>query len=348
MGRYIIVGAGAVGGTIGGRLYEAGHDIVLVARGAHYEAMRKEGLRLITPDGDRTLPIPTVDRPEAVDLLPDDVLILATKTQDSAAALDAWAARPVSGGHAGTGATAGAVLPVVLAQNGVENERLALRRFSHVYGASVWLPAGHLEPGVVESRGTPISGILHLGRYPGGEDDTARRISAALEKSKFRAPVCVDVMRWKYAKLVSNLANSIEALCGPTDDPRAQELRRRVKAEGESVLVAAGIDYATDEERAPYVALLRMEPAAAGRPQYSGSTWQSLARATGSVETDYLNGEIALLGRCHGVPTPANEALQRAVGQFAREQRPAGSFDPDRLAELIDLTDQYRGPERTE
>ena len=53
--RYIIVGAGAVGGAIGGRLAEAGHDVVLVARGAQYEALRTGGLRLTTP----TAPVPT-------------------------------------------------------------------------------------------------------------------------------------------------------------------------------------------------------------------------------------------------------------------------------------------------
>ena len=54
-----------------------------------------------------------------------------------------------------------------------------------------------------------------------------------------------------------------------------------------------------------------------------GSTWQSLARGTGTIETDYLNGEIALLGRLHGVPTPVNAALQ-AIAPGWRERRRAG------------------------
>ena len=56
--RYIIIGAGAVGGAIGGRLFESGHEVVLVARGAHLEALREGGLRLRTPEGSLTLPGP--------------------------------------------------------------------------------------------------------------------------------------------------------------------------------------------------------------------------------------------------------------------------------------------------
>ena len=62
--RYIVIGAGAVGGTIGGCLFEAGHDVVLVARGAHLDALRVHGLRLATPMGTHTLRIPAVpDQP---------------------------------------------------------------------------------------------------------------------------------------------------------------------------------------------------------------------------------------------------------------------------------------------
>ncbi len=58
--RYIIIGAGAVGGTIGGCLFQGGHDVVLVARGAHLDALRAHGLRLATPLGTDLLDIPAV------------------------------------------------------------------------------------------------------------------------------------------------------------------------------------------------------------------------------------------------------------------------------------------------
>jgi 2-dehydropantoate 2-reductase len=98
--RYIIVGAGAIGGTIGGRLFEAGHEVVLVARGPHLDALRARGLRLVTPDGEAALPIPAVGGPGELDLRDGDVLVLAVKTQDAEAVLAEWAWRPVRGGTA--------------------------------------------------------------------------------------------------------------------------------------------------------------------------------------------------------------------------------------------------------
>lgn len=102
--RYIIVGAGAVGGAVGGRLAEAGHQVVLVARGAQYTALRDDGLSLTTPDGTHVHRIPVADGPAAVELEAQDVLVLAVKTQDAVAALDDWSVRPVAGGGtAGSG-----------------------------------------------------------------------------------------------------------------------------------------------------------------------------------------------------------------------------------------------------
>ncbi|MBT2491582.1 ketopantoate reductase family protein [Streptomyces sp. ISL-96] len=331
--RYIIIGAGAVGGTIGGRLAEGGHEVVLVARGAHYDALRAGGLRLTTPEGTRTHPLPVVQSPDGLGpfLRADDVLILSVKTQDSAAALDTWAARPVAGGG-----TAGGLLPLVCAQNGVESERLALRRFRHVYGMCVWLPATHTDPGCVSAAGAPVSGMLHVGRYPSGVDDTVRRIAADLAKSRFLAPVVPDVMRWKYAKLLSNLANSIEAVTGLIASDEARALFKRALAEGQATLAAAGIEATSPAEQAEARGgRITLEPLD-GAERGGGSSWQSLSRGTGTIEADYLNGEIVLLGRLHGVPTPVNEALQRVANTFARERRQAGSMEVAELTALVD------------
>ncbi|MFE3824554.1 ketopantoate reductase family protein [Streptomyces sp. NPDC059092] len=328
--RYVIIGAGAVGGSVGGRLAEAGQDVVLVARGAHYAALRADGLRLTTPDGTRAHRLPVVDGPDALALRRDDVLLLSVKTQDSTAALDAWSARPVAGGG-----TAGELLPLVCAQNGVESERLALRRFRHVYAMCVWLPATYVEPGAVSAGGAPYTGMLHLGRYPSGTDATAAAIAAGLAKGKLLAPVVPDVMRWKYAKLLANLANAIEAVTGVIGE-ETWELVRRASAEGAAVLDAAGIAYVGPEEQAETRGEnIGFDPSG-GVERGHGSSWQSLSRGTGTIEADYLNGEIALLGRLHGVPTPVNDTLQRLANTFARERRAAGSMSVSELTALID------------
>lgn len=342
--RYIIVGAGAVGGTIGARLRQGGHDVVLVARGAHHAALAGLGLRFATPAGVATLRLPAVSGPAELSLRPDDVLIVAVKAQDAVAALDAWAWRPVAGGG-----VAAHSLPVFCAQNGVAGERMALRRFRHVYGMCVWLPATHLEPGVVEAQGAPKTGLLPVGCYPAGTDETARRVAADLAGSTFLAPVSADVMHYKYGKLLSNLANAVEAVCGVVPGPggstagsngagdaaAAAELRRRARQEGEAVLTAAGIGYMDPAE---LVALgrhqVRIQPAG-GAHRTGGSSWQSLTRGTGSIEADFLNGEIVLLGREHGVPVPVNELLQRLANQFAAEHRAPGSITPGEMAALM-------------
>lgn len=316
--HYVIIGAGAVGGAIGGRLYQHGHRVTLVARGAHHDVIRERGLLLATPDGEHKLDVPVIAGPAGGLLLePDSVLVLAVKSQDSAAALAAWADVPVRGGG-----VAADRLPLLCAQNGVANERLALRLFARVYGVCVWLPATYLTAGTVMAEGHPNTGVLHLGRYPYGCDVIAERIAGDLSGSRFVAPVRDDVMRWKYGKLLGNLGNGLGALFGTAD----RKLSGQLRAEGTAALEAAGITYTSrEEEVAERGDLIRVLPVA-GQRRAGGSTWQSLARGTGSVEVDYLNGEVVLLGREHGVATPVNLAVQLAVRRAVRAGIGAGEF----------------------
>src|SRR5271165_4663479 len=114
--RYVVLGAGAVGCAIGGRLFEHGQDVVLVARGAHQAALASAGLELRDPERTVKLPIPSTCSLAEVDFQQGDIAVLATKTQHSEQLLVQLAA------------SAPASTPVVCAQNGVENERLSLRR----------------------------------------------------------------------------------------------------------------------------------------------------------------------------------------------------------------------------
>src|SRR5688572_27381440 len=141
--RFIIYGAGAVGAVMGARLHGAGYDVVLIARGPHADAMRARGLVLETPSGRELMQIPTVTSPDELDLTTDDAVILAMKTQDVSFAIDHLAA------------VAPLELTMVCAQNGVEAERIALRRFERVQGLSVMLPALFLRPGHVQAYGHP-------------------------------------------------------------------------------------------------------------------------------------------------------------------------------------------------
>ena len=317
----MVYGAGAVGGVLGARLHEAGHDVVLVARGAHLEAIRSGGLTLATPDGSRTLPVPAVAGAAHVDLDEPTVVLLAVKShQTDAAVIDLLGAAPPS-------------TPVVCVQNGVANEPALLRFFEQVYGVCVMMPTGHLEPGVVEQHCSPVPGILDVGRFPSGVDDVAHSVADAFGSAGFVSEPRADIMAWKRRKLLMNLANAVQACCGSGSG--VDELRSRALAEGEAVLAAAGLSLVGEEEDRVRRGDLLQTREIPGRERGGGSSWQSLRRGTGTIESDYLNGEIVLLGRLHGVPTPCNELLRRTASRLAREGAAPGTVPAaDLLARL--------------
>jgi 2-dehydropantoate 2-reductase len=145
-------------------------------------------------------------------------------------------------------------------------------------------------------------------------------------------------MRWKYAKLLGNLAQTVEALCGRIAGGEAIVLTERARAEGAMVLKAAGVDCASPAEIAGLrTGKVETQPLADGEGAL-GSSWQSLARGTRSIEADHINGEIVLLGRTYGVLTPVNEALIRLANTSAREGLEPGGLTPARLLELADAT----------
>lgn len=309
--RFVVFGAGAIGGVLGGRLAEHGADVVLVARGAHLEAIRERGLTIESPDATVTVRVPAVGAPAEASLTDGDVVVLAVKGQDTNAALIALAGCAPPG------------TPIVCAQNGVDNERAALRRFEHVYGMCVMCPATHLEPGIVQASSSPVTGLMDLGRWPSGHDDVAVEVAAALSAASFSSVARDDIARWKWGKLLMNLGNAVEAVFVPDD--AARELARLARDEGGACLTAAGIAFVDrDEDAARRGGLLTVRPIGASL-RGGGSTWQSLTRSKGEVETDYLSGEIVLLGRLTGFATPVNERLQSLANELARRREPPGT-----------------------
>ena len=318
--RYIIYGAGGVGCVIGGKLHQAGNDVVLVARGAHLDALRTTGLTLHTPSTSDVMKIPAVGHPSEIDFAEGDVVFLTMKSQDTDQALDELVA------------CGGRNLPVICTQNGVENERRALRRFNSVYAMMVFLPASFLEPGVILGSAAPLCGVLDAGCYPEGTDDRIVQVCADLEAAGFGAHPDPKVMRFKYSKLLMNLGNALQAAIGP--ELRLADVGTALREEAESCYRAAGVEWATPDEERARRENMRAQPIA-GHERGGGSTWQSFVRGLPTVETDFLNGEIVLLGRLHGVPTPVNAALQDLAQRLVAEGREAGSLSESELREAI-------------
>lgn len=341
--RYVIIGAGAIGGTVGAVLTRAGIPALLVARGRHAEILMAEGLTLRTPDGTSRTPVTAAARPEDVDLTERDVLVFATKTQHIDAALREWVDRPVrgEGGEGGVTGTAGERLPAMTALNGVAAEEKSLRYFRRVFGICVWLPAVHVEPGEVVVRSWPVVGQFHIARWPASlstrSDATLLGgIAESWGAAGIRVSLPDDVAPWKYNKLLSNLGNAIGALTADTAE--AGDLVAAVREEGENVLRRAGIEFVPFETSAAARAdgpTIRPVPGWDGGP--SNSTWQSLSRHTGDVETDYLNGEIVRLAHRHGIAAPLNAALARAARAAVRDGVGPGGYSAAQLAGLTGI-----------
>ncbi len=310
--RFVIYGAGGIGGTIGARLFQQGEAVALIARGAHLDAVREHGIELIAPDGEHRLTIPAYGHAAEVDWREDDVVLLCVKSQQTSAAL------------ADLRNAAGDAVPVICAQNGVANEPTALRCFERVYAMVVNLPAAHLAPGVVITHAHAPGGVLDLGRYPSGADALCEQVASALTRAGFSARPDPLVMRQKYAKLLANLNNALQAATNMAEG--SADIARALRDEALACYAAAGIDAASADEvkarRADGLRYVQIE----GHTRHGGSTWQSLARGTGDVETDFLNGEIVWLGRRYGVATPVNRVLQRIGNDLARRKSPPGSL----------------------
>ena len=146
--KFVIYGAGGIGGTIGARLFQAGFDVALIARGEHAQRLRSQGLTYVNADGRTTLPIPCFEHPQLVPFLgtglgegslqgwddgesggPPDAavchVLLCMKSQHTEAALRDLAQVCCTRGPAEQP-------HLVCVQNGVANERLALRYFARV------------------------------------------------------------------------------------------------------------------------------------------------------------------------------------------------------------------------
>ncbi|MGW0036141.1 ketopantoate reductase family protein [Gordonia sp. NPDC003376] len=331
--RYVIVGAGAVGATLAARFRRTGTDHVLVARGDQHVALTSAPLTFTTPDGVDRIPVTPAAGPEDVDLRIGDVLILAVKAQQVDAAVAQWASRPV--GDAGDiGRPAGAVIPIVTLQNGIAAERAALRYFATVIGASIWIPATYVRPGAVTVYAADPIGLLWLGRYPHptAADALDAAIAHDLDAAGIRTQLVDDITRWKTAKLLGNLGNAVDVF-DATDDERAA-LTRAIDAEARQVLAVAGLDPADyGTESTLDIVGFGHRPIPGEQPSRR-STWQSLQRGAGSVETDYLNGEIVLLGRLHGIGTPINEAVTTALARAATDGAAPGTIP---LHEIVDV-----------
>ncbi len=315
MTRYVIIGAGAIGASLAAQFELTGISYALVGRGAQIKHIQQYGLSFQRPSGTRQINLNAFDLSNPPELNSDDILLLTVKSQDAATALSFWSWRPLQDQNDGVAAS----LPIVTFQNGLATEAAALRTFSHVYGASIMTPARFTETGKVAVGGDPQLGIVTVGRFPARNDATSELIVTDLIRAGYLAETSADIRRWKSAKLLHNVRNALELFDGT--DAQAGSIGAALGQEARDVLQAAGYSPASPIERTIDISNWKTAENS-GIQSGQQSTWQSFKRGASS-EVDYLNGEIVLLGRMHGVPTPYNAAVQLLTGKLEQN----GGFD---------------------
>ncbi|HEX6317796.1 MAG TPA: 2-dehydropantoate 2-reductase [Burkholderiales bacterium] len=240
--RICVFGAGAVGGHFAARLAAAGHDVSVVARGAHLEAMRRNGVKLL--HGDEVIQ----GRVRSADPGPQDAVLVTLKAN-----------------MLGSFAEAAAPLltpetEVVFAQNGIpwwypaDLPRLdpggkLKRTMRNVVGAAVYSANQVVEPGVIRNF-VPNNNMLVIGQASGTDSPRTLELRDVLEKAGVSSPPTQDIRSSVWAKLVQNLANS--SLCLLTGasisdvvaDPALLQLKQKVSAEARAIADALGVDIA--------------------------------------------------------------------------------------------------------
>jgi 2-dehydropantoate 2-reductase len=317
--RFIIYGAGGIGSGIGGHLWRTRHEAILIGRAGHVGKIQAAGLRLITGTDEYRLDVPAVTHPREIEFRADDVVLLTMKSHDTEPALRELRA---AGGDPWE-------LPTFCVQNGIANEPIAARYYRRVYGVLIVIPGIYLEEGVVYNPIRGNAGMMDIGLYPRGVDETAEQVAAALQEASYEARTHPEVMAPKARKLLGNLGNALGAITDGRGNggPYMAEVRR----EGERCLAAEGYAVESEASFRERCHARRGETALPEGMRNLGSSWQSLMRRQGSIEADYLNGEIVLLGRKHGIPTPFNAVLQRIANEMAAARERPGKYTAEEL-----------------
>ena len=319
--RIVIIGAGAIGSTLGALLSRRGQDVTLIGRPAHLTAIRRNGLRVDGYLGEFTVPIAIV---EALDFQPD-LALLTVKTQDVITAIQ-------------DNLTYLNDVPLVTLQNGVRSDDLVAgflpRR--QIISAVVRLSANYLAPGKI----TVLErGLLVIGRPFGSNDTQVDQIARILNQA---VPTFTsrNIRGAHWLKLLINLNNALPALTNCTmsqvsADPYLSRLGVRLMREGLDVIARAGIRLeGLPQMPAGLIRLMGSLPVAMSARMFAGmtrrmkkngpllgSTLQSLRRGR-STEIDYLNGEVVQLGKKVGMPTPLNAT----VVEFVHRVEQTGQF----------------------
>lgn len=317
--KIAIVGAGAIGGLLGGHLARIGVDVTLIARGAHLAAIKQNGLRIVGEATDFTVQPKAVEDPSEAG--PQDYVIVTLKSpavapmakkmvpllKDDTAVVMAVNGLPWWYFHGIDGPLQGRKL-TSLDPDGLQWDLIGPQR---VLGCVVYPAAEVSEPGVI----THVSGDrFSLGEPNRDVSERARTLSRLLIEAGLKAPVKKDIREEIWVKLWGNVAfNPLSALTGATlaqlcGNPQTRALAKSIMTEAENVAQAVGVRMPIDIEK-------RIAGAAA-IGEHKTSMLQDLERGR-QMEIDAIVGSVAELARLVNVATPMIDAILALVRQRA-------------------------------
>jgi len=313
--RIAVFGAGGIGGYLGARLAAAGEEVLLIARGPHLGVIRRDGLRVETPNGElRATPALATD--DVQEAGPVDMILLGVKAWDVRAA--ARAMRPMI--HPGTA--------VVTLQNGVDapTDVAEVLGPEHVIAGVAGVRSVAVAPGRIRHLGG-VDPNLVIGELVGKRgrrsSERAEQLRAALERAKVTVMVAPDIEAWLWGKLAAAAAlGGVGAVVRvPTgiwrQVPEALGMLEQVANEVIAVARARGV-----EPPAGVVDLLKATVAAVP-PDHRASLAEDVVEGRPS-ELEYWNGVVVRLGRQAGVATPVNDLIYASL--LPREKRVRGEL----------------------
>ena len=309
--KFAILGAGAVGGYYGAKLWQAGHDVTFIARGAHLAAIRERGLEIRSPSG--TFVARGAAEADTTRVGQVDCAILATKSYDNATALPALA--PMIG----AGST------VLTLQNGVDSvdECAAAVGPAAVLGGSAYIATALEAPGLIVQTGTHRR-IVFGEVFTGGEAVSARvaAIRDALAGAEIEVEAVADakVPLWEKFIYLSPFAAftgaSRLAIGGLWAFPHVRETFFEACREVERVARAEGVAVAADT-------IAKIESYMTSLPPATRSSLLIDLQQGKRIEVEALQGSVVRRGRKTGVPTPIHAALYSVLKPYERGPVPA-------------------------
>lgn len=300
--RIAIMGSGGVGGYYGALLAQSGNDVTFIARGAHLEAMKKNGLQVKSEMGDLHIQaVQATDDPS--EIAPVDVVLFATKLYGTEAA--ARQIKPIVGPDT----------MVVTVQNGVTSPDMLSAELGagHVLGGSTYIISHLHEPGIIEHMG-PFKQI-QFGELDGKVTDRAKAFEAVCTEAGIDVVLSENILVLMWRKFIplavmSGLASAARSPMGViASDPDLSAMARDAIAEVVAVGRAKGIPLDDDTEEKAFAG------ATAAPPGTKPSMLVDLERGK-PLELPWLSGTVDKMGRELGVPTPVHHFITTVLKPF--------------------------------